>query len=76
LAAAGCDGGDVENIVDSFMVGGEDGADASHYELYCQTVYHPLAHRYDLHDVFFTPHTIDYIKAKEQRKQIEIIYRS
>ena len=46
LAAAGCDRGDGENIVDSCLAGGVDGANACPYKLYCQTVYHPLMHKY------------------------------
>ena len=63
MEAASCDGDDGEiiadsflvggpgygeNIVDSLLVGGPGGANACHYGVYCQTVYRPLAHRYEL----------------------------
>ena len=47
MAAASCDGGDRENNVDSSLVGGVGGANACHYVVYCRTVRHPLAHRYE-----------------------------
>ena len=33
MAAASCDGGDGENIVDSFLVGGVVETDARHYKV-------------------------------------------
>ena len=47
MAAASCDGGDGENNVDFSMVEEVGGANACHYVVYCRTVYHPLAHRYE-----------------------------
>jgi len=47
LAAASSDGGYGENNVGSFLVGGVSGANVYHYAVYCRTVYHPLAHRYE-----------------------------
>jgi hypothetical protein len=47
LDASGCDGGDGDNIVDSFLAVEVNEADASHYEPYCQIVYSPLAQRYE-----------------------------
>ena len=43
MAAVSCGGGDGENIVDSFLVGGVGGANACHYGVYCHTVDHSLA---------------------------------
>ena len=39
-------GGDGDNTVDSLLAGGVTGADACCYEVHCETVQHPLAHRY------------------------------
>jgi len=47
LPAASSDGGYGENNVGSFLVGGVGGANVYYYAVYCRTVYHSPAHRYE-----------------------------
>jgi len=47
LTVASCDGGYGDNNVGCFLVGGVSGANVYHYAVYCQTVYHPLAYRFE-----------------------------
>ena len=47
MTAASCDGGELENNVDSFLVGGVGGANTCHCGIYCRTVNHRLAHRFE-----------------------------
>jgi len=46
MEAESCDGGDGENIVDSFSVGGFGKVNACHYEGCCFTVFRLFVHTY------------------------------